>query len=241
MNVHRFQQLTYCGLLLFLFSLFFFQTPAFSETSETPVETPVDIAKRLQDNYDRMKSLTFQFYQDTRGETVGRARKGSGNAAFIKDGAGSRMRWDYISPSRQVLLSDGKRFSMYFAELNQMIVSPAESLENDLTYSFFSGKGNLLRDFRIHPEDTDFNTESGSDFDVLKLVPITPHSQVQDIHIWVTHDSLIRRIKIRDHFGTITVLNLSTILEDGLQDKSREEIDALFSFTPPEGTEIIEQ
>lgn len=241
MNKERFQLLIRCGLLSFLFSLLFLSDPAFTATTDTPVETPVDIAKRLQDNYDRMQSLTFQFYQDTRGETVGRARKGSGKAAFIKDGVKSRMRWDYTNPTRQILLSDGKRFSMYFAELNQMIVSPAETLENDLTYSFFSGKGNLLRDFHIQPADSDFNTESGSDFNVLKLIPITPHAQVQDIHIWVTKDSLIRRIKIRDHFGTITVLNLSSILVDGLRDKSAMEMDALFSFTPPEGTEIIEQ
>lgn len=76
---------------------------------------------------------------------------------------------------------------------------------------------------------------------MIKLIPKTPQSQVQDIHVWVTPESLIRRIKIRDHFGTITVLNLSDIATDTLTGKSRAEIDALFSFTPPAGTEIIRQ
>jgi len=76
---------------------------------------------------------------------------------------------------------------------------------------------------------------------VIKLVPIIPHSQVQDIHLWVSADSLIRRIHIQDHFGTITVLNLSDISPDALKHIPQAEIEALFSFSPPEGTEIIQQ
>ena len=46
---------------------------------------------------------------------------------------------------------------------------------------------------------------------------------------------------MRDHFGTITVLNFSDIEVNKLQDRPQAELDALFSFTPPDGTEIIEQ
>jgi len=56
----------------------------------------------------------------------------------------------------------------------------------------------------------------------------------------VTSSSLIRRIKIRDHFGTVTVLNLSDIeVDTAMNGKNPEEIEALFTFVPPPGTEII--
>ena len=225
--------------LLVCFLLFTLHTS--STATETATEFPEDIAKRLQLRYDRMKSLTFTFNQDTRGEITGRPRKGSGTAAFLKSETTSKMRWDYTQPKKQILLNDGNKFYMYFEELQQMIISPAEQLEKDLTYSFFAGEGKLQEDFYIRPADPDFQSEPKIDFKVIKLVPIVPHSQVQDIHLWVSSDSLIRRIHIQDHFGTITVINFSDIHPDALDTQTPSAIAALFSFTPPEGTEIIQQ
>ena len=209
--------------------------------AENPVEYPEDIAARLQLRYDAMQSLNFNFYQDIRGEMTGRPRQGSGRALFYKKSGKSRMRWDYTSPDRQVLISDGVEFSMYIAGQQQMIVTPAENLDADLTYSFFTGKGLLQRDFHIRPANEDEQSENEAEFKVIKLIPKTQQSQVQDIHVWVTPESLIRRMKIQDHFGTITVLNLSDIEVDKLTGESPEEIDKRFSFVPPEGTEIIRQ
>ena len=204
-------------------------------------EYPEDIALRLQQKYDTMTSLAFKFNQDTRGEITGRPRKGSGNATFLKGSDKSKMRWDYTDPKKQVILSDGTHFYMYFEELKQMIIAPAETLEKDLTYSFFAGNGRLQNDFYIRPPNPEFTSDKDVGFKVIKLVPIKPHSQVQDIHLWVSSDSLIQRIHIQDHFGTITVLNLSDIKPDALHGRSQEETAALFSFDPPKGTEIIEQ
>jgi len=226
-------------ILYVLLVLSFFTATA--HAAETAVEYPEDIAARLQRRYDAMQSLTFNFYQDIRGEMSGRPRQGSGQAIFYKHDGLARMRWDYNSPDRQVLISDGVLFSMYVANQQQLIITPAENLDADLTYSFFTGKGLLQRDFHIRPANEDEQPENETEFKVIKLIPKTPQSQVQDIHVWVTPESLIRRIKIQDHFGTITVLNLSDIATDTLTGKNPTEIDKIFTFTPPEGTEIIRQ
>lgn len=208
---------------------------------ESGIEYPEDVAERLQARYDKIKSLTFNFIQNSSGDITGRPRRGTGKAAFLKLDGRSYMRWDYTSPDRQVLTSDGELFSMYFAKLQQMIITPADRLEADLTYSFFTGKGILIKDFHIRPADEEFQPANESEFKVIKLIPKTAQSQVQDIHLWVTSASLIRRIKIRDHFGTITDLNLSDIEIDGLVGKDPQALLSFFSFTPPEGTEIIRQ
>lgn len=221
-----------------IFPLFFI-LPA--QAGEDSFDPPDDVAVRLQQRYDDILSITFSFHQDTRGEMTGRPRKGAGRGFFYRDGGKNFMRWDYTSPEKQVLLSNGKRFSMYFSNLQQMIVSPAENFDADLTYSFFSGHGNLQRDFHIRPPDTGSQPAAGDDFQVIKVIPKVAHSQVQDIHLWVTDDSLIRRIRIQDHFGTITVLNLSDIQVNTLANLPKKELESIFSFTPPAGTEIISQ
>ena len=230
---------THTKTLLLLFFLFFQVVTAHG--SQSKIEYPEDVALRLQARYDKIRSLTFNFTQDTSGEMTGRPRKGAGNAAFVKLEGKSYMRWDYTSPDKQVLVSDGKVFSMYFANLQQMIISPASTLDTDLTYSFFTGKGVLIKDFYIRPADEEYQSENEAGIKVIKLIPKTTQSQIQDIHLWVTPESLIRRINIRDYFGTLTVLNFSDIKVDSLVGKDPKELLSFFSFVPPEGTEIIRQ
>lgn len=225
-----------------LFGVFLALTMTTHHAEAGQVEYPEDIAARLQARYDSMQSLNFNFFQDIQGEMTGRPRQGSGRAIFLKNMDKARMRWDYVSPDQQVLISDGVVFSMYFSNLKQLIISPAEQLDADLTYSFFTGKGVLKRDFHIRPANEDEQSTNEDEFKIIKIIPKTPHSQVQDIHLYVTNTSLIRRIKIRDHFGTITVLNLSDIEVDQVTiGKSPQELDALFTFVPPPGTEVIRQ
>ncbi len=228
-------------LKTFLITLCLLQPIIITQGGKCETEYPEDIAQRLQERYDKIASLSFNFIQNTSGDMSGRPRRGSGKAAFVKLDGKNYMRWDYTSPDEQVLTSDGKTFSMYFAKLRQMIVSPADTLDADLTYSFFTGKGLLKRDFHIRPADEEFQSENGAAFKVIKLIPKTAQSQVQDINLWVTPESLIRRINIRDHFGTVTVLNFTDITVNDLVGKNPKELRSFFSFVPPEGTEIIRQ
>ncbi len=232
--MHKYLSFLILGLSLLLVSSF-----AASADTEN-IEAPRDIAQRVQTKIDTIESLSFKFFQQTRGEMTGRPRKGSGNALFYKKNGKSLMRWNYNSPDKQVLVSDGEIFSMYFSSQNQMIITSAKNLDSDLTYSFFTGKSKLETNFHVLAKDEEFDDDIQG-FEIIKLIPKAPHSQVQDIHIWITETSLIRRMHIRDHFGTITVLNLSDIAVNDLAGADKKTVQALFSFTPPEGTELIEQ
>ncbi|WP_163338033.1 outer membrane lipoprotein carrier protein LolA [Desulfopila sp. IMCC35008] len=215
--------------------------PTFIQADQT--EYPEQISERLQQKYDSLDSLSFNFKQRSRGQLSGRPKTGNGTAYFYKSGGTSLMRWNYNEPDRQVLVSDGKTFSMYFEELQQMIVTSAEQLNNDLTYSFFSGREKIGEKFHILPPEPEYAPEKQDETipKVIKLVPKEENSQVQEIHLWISADSLIRRIEIKDHFGTITLINISEIKENDLADASEQTITTLFSFTPPEDTEIIQQ
>jgi outer membrane lipoprotein carrier protein len=228
---------------VFLAAILLVTLTGFSGIALGSQENPADIGARLQARYNRLKSLTFDFSQHTRGQLTGRGGTGSGKAYFLKNGNQSKMLWNYTAPDKQVILSDGATLSMYFAKQKQMIVTPADALQQDLTYSFFSGAGDLENDFMVLQPDpevglTDTDKES---FKLIKLVPRTPRSQVKNIHAWITSDSLIQRMEIHDYFDTITILNFTNIKVDGLAAENAQVLGALFSFSPPEGTEIIHQ
>ncbi len=204
------------------------------------MESPPEIADRLQKRYEALKSISFHFSQDTSSELGGRPKKGSGDAYFLRRAEGGKMRWNYAVPDRQVLVSDGEALSMYFAKLNQMIISDASAIGSQLAYSFFTGTGNIAKDFIVSAPDAGADHPDGR-FKVIKLVPREAESQIQDIHLWVTDNSLIQRMEIRDHFNTVTTLNLSKIRLNPLEEMDKGELDRLFTFTPPENTEIIRQ
>ncbi len=233
---------TFQAARLSLFT-FLFLTTLLLPSLVNAAETPEEVASRLQKRYDTIYSFTFDFNQDTRGQLSGRPKKGSGQAFFLKSTTAGenngKMRWNYSTPEKQVLVSDGVTFSMYFASMAQMIISPASALQQDLTYSFFTGSGDLLEDFTVLPADLTLSPEDQTT--IIKLIPKAKQSQVAEIHLWVTDDSLIRRIEILDHFDTLTVLNFSNLLVNTLDRDNTELMKQLFHFNPPEGTEIINQ
>ncbi len=226
-------------VLLLCFSLLAIPAFALKAKEENPIET----ATRLQKRYDQLTSLTFTFIQNTRGSLSGRPKRATGKAFFVKSGKLGKMRWNYVSPEEQVILSDGILLTMYFAKLNQMILTPADSLQEDITYSFFTGTGSILEDFDILPPNPQYeDTENEAPlFTIIKLVPKSTQSQIKSIHLWVSNISLIQRIEIEDHFETLTLLNLSELQVDQLQIDDVGFMERLFSFIPPEGTEIIQQ
>ncbi len=228
---------------IFVFIVFFLAMAMPGFAMEHRSETVVDIATRLQQRYDQLTSLSFHFTQNTRGNLSGRPRRASGQAFFLKTEGIGKMRWNYLSPDEQVLISDGTTLTMYFAKLQQLIRSPATALQQDITYSFFSGKGNIIDDFKILPPDAHYVSleDDESAFKVIKLVPNSAQSQVRNIHVWISNNSLIQRIEIKDHFDTITLLNFSDLQLNQLPTDNKEAIEGLFSFTPPDGTEIINQ
>lgn len=232
----------YLLLILTVFITIAAPLPAFTTENEAVEEAPYDVAVRLQSYYQTVKSLTFHFTQRTESALGGRPQSGSGEALFLKDDKSGKMRWNYSTPDQQVLVSDGIAFSMYFSKLKQMIVSPAASMESDLTYAFFTGAGSIPEDFLIFAADETIGADSvDGTIKVIKIVPKEVQSQVKNIHLWITVDSLIQRIEIQDHFDTTTTLNLSNIVTDSLITMTENEVKNIFSFIPPEDTEIIEQ
>ncbi|MBE9520425.1 MAG: outer membrane lipoprotein carrier protein LolA [Proteobacteria bacterium] len=223
----------FCAMLSFLFCGVLEPSTVTANTLE-----PLAIAEKLQTTYEEARTLSADFKQTTALQLSSRVKQGAGSMVFQKPG---QMRWDYVEPDQQVLISDGKTISMYFEKSKQMIITAAkEFLQSDVTYSFFAGKGDVIKDFEILEPNLPNSITKGSY--IIKLVPRKTHPQVAYMHAWITKQSfLINRLQIVDHFDTVTDLHFSNIQVNAEQYNNRKIDDDLFFFMPPADTEIIEQ
>ncbi len=215
--------------IIFLCSLLCLLYPVIGECNFL---TPVQIAEKIQETYEKTTAFKAEFQQTSTVSNMGnRQRKGSGTMVIQKPGL---LRWDYTAPDKQVLVSDGAMFSLYFASEKQMIITPAkEYLREDVTYNFFAGKGNLLDDFEVvavSPEEEKRGCLA------IRLIPKKTHAQVETMNVWVDEKTfLVTHLEIIDHLGSVTDLKLfNTVVNHPMPE-------SFFHFSPPEGTEIIEQ
>ena len=203
------------------------------------------VVQRLQVRYQQLTSLRFMFTQQTSGQFAGRPKTGSGSGILVNSEQLTMMRWNYDSPDRQVIISDGESVSMYFKDLNQMIIAPADTAQTDVLLSFFTGARTLGETFLILPPEAapvaDLAEQGRQHLAGAQLIPRRPHTQLRSVHLFIDSDALIRRIDMMDHFDTRTIIDFAAIDIDPADLQDAAGIERVFSFTPPPGTEIIRQ
>ena len=226
-----------------LWIIAFIITTVLAAGGETRAQNPESLAQSLQDTYGGVNSMSFSFSQTTSGPMTGRPKSGKGNGLYARTADKPLMRWNYLTPDPQVVISDGRTISMYFEKLNQMIISEVDEAQTDILFSFFAASEPLDRHFTILTPflETDISEADLPEMQSLLLEPLDKNSQIRNIHLWIGEDSLIRRIDLLDHFDTKTTINLSNIVINPLDNVDRQNLEARFTFIPPEGTEIIRQ
>jgi outer membrane lipoprotein carrier protein len=123
--------------------------PARLETM-APAGEPVSkdlkrVLDRLQKHYHDTKSFTAKFNEEL--ATVGAPkRQRQGTVSFRKPG---RMRWEFGTPEKQTIISDGETLYSYDPDLNQVVETPLkQALKSSSATSFLLGIGNINRDFK---------------------------------------------------------------------------------------------
>ncbi|WP_319586738.1 outer membrane lipoprotein carrier protein LolA [uncultured Desulfobulbus sp.] len=231
-------------LVLFLLSAFGSLFMAPSAEAASGLEQRV---LQLQKKYQQLRSLEFEFSQST--QTGGRVKQGAGNAVFFRPGgaldkpAGTSqgiMRWNYIEPTAQTIINDGKELSIYTPQDKQLIVSPAQDMESDITYAIFTGTKSLLDEFEASPADKLFIlSDPPAGFDAILLTPRQPHPQVKRVQLWLNGDFTIHRLLMEDHFGALTELTFAKVRINTLPQGDVRQVQALLKLDLVPGTETI--
>jgi len=185
------------------------------------------VVAEVQKRYDGAADFRARFTQTLTSAALGRKTSSSGEVTFKKPG---RMRWDYEKPEKSSYVTDGGVLWLYEPDDKQAFKQDLKSSQLPAALSFLTGKGKLATEFDI----TFVGNKPGADY-VLALSPKTPQAQVKTIQFVVDPRTFdVRESVITDAQGNVNDLTFADIRVN------TRVPDALFKFTPPAGTRVID-
>jgi len=138
----------------------------------------------------------------------------------------NKFRWDYEKPYQQQIVADGKRLWVYDAGLQQVTVRTLTGGLGDTPAMLLAGRGRLEDNFIIKP------LSPQNDIEWVQLTPKRKDSGYEDIRIGFVLGKL-RALEMVDGFGHATRVTFESSRENPRIESTR------FSFTPPEGVDVV--
>lgn len=207
-------------LFAFAASIFLFLMP-----SAVLAEDLDKLVSSLQQRYESVNSIEADFTQDAYSKTLKNSQISEGKVYFKKPG---KMRWQYLKPIKDELVSNGKTIWLYQPDLGQVVERSTETTASAIATDFLTGVGNLRKDFDIKL------AEDKSDSYRLSLTPKAPQPNIKKLFLEVDKSkTLVTKTIIVDNFGNETRVSFKNI-------KTNTSIkDSLFDFVPPKGTTVV--
>jgi outer membrane lipoprotein carrier protein len=195
-----------------------------AQQPELPIET---VVANVQSTYDAVADFAADFSQVYTNQALGESETSTGQVYFLKPGM---MRWDYLTPSFRVFITDGAALWIYEPEEAQYFTESIEDSDLPTALRFLSGEARLAEEF-----DIAYSERQPADRIALDLVPRVAEGAYTRLRFEVDPTSWqVIETTIYDGVGNtneITFINTAT--GNGFTADN-------FSFTPPEGTRRIE-
>ncbi|MFZ3072310.1 MAG: outer membrane lipoprotein carrier protein LolA [Thermodesulfobacteriota bacterium] len=200
-------------ILFFPFCLLF---PAFVFAAD------YGVLSGLLKKHSEIISMEADFYQDVSYKNPERKTTASGKLYLKKPG---KMRWIFSSPLSDELVSDGKTYWVYQADLAQAIEMPLSSAPIGL--GFLDGTVDLKKEFALGKTK---KTDSGYE---AEFFPRNPDMPVKKVVLELELDFSIVKTIVTDGFGAITSVTLKNKKMD------QDIPDDFFVFKAPKGVTIV--
>lgn len=190
------------------------------------------IVDNIQKKYETINDFHSDFVQEAEVRALKKTQKAFGEVWFKKPG---KMRWNYYSPTKDTIVSNGSKLWYYSEQDNQVLESTLSELSGDTTSTtLLSGLGKIRKLFKVrHVKDKGLNVNSGY---LLELIPkdVNEDEIKNKVIINVNKSSyLVETIFLFDPFGNQTKISL-------LKTKVNKKIsDKIFTFDPPKGAEVV--
>jgi outer membrane lipoprotein carrier protein len=178
-----------------------------------------DVEKYLADLASWSADFT-QTIDDSSGKVL---RSAAGKLYLQRPG---KFRWDYTSPSEQLVLADGKQIWFYDKDLAQANVRDMDATLANTPASLLSGGGSLGSQFDI----TALPPSGGLEW--YQLVPKHTDTDFQLVRIGFDKGEL-KSMFLADKLGQVTQLSFTHAARNAKFPAD------LFSFTPPPGVDVI--
>lgn len=189
------------------------------------------VVGKVQENYEKIDNYHADFTQEAEVKALDTVQKANGEVWFKKPGM---MRWNYYTPNKDEIVSDGKSIWYYSQDENQVIEAPIANMSNsDSSTTLLSGLGNIKKLFNYK-----FSSASATDSSGNYLVELSPREEdienFSKVTITVDKSSyMVNKIFLYDPFGNVTTINLKNL-------KINKKIsNSTFDFKTPKGVEIV--
>jgi outer membrane lipoprotein carrier protein len=161
-----------------------------------------------------------QTIDDGHGKVI---RSAAGKLYLQKPG---RFRWDYIEPSEQLILADGKHIWFYDKDLQQANVRDMDASLSNTPAVLLSGGGSVGTQFDV----TALPPQGGMEW--YQLLPKRSDTDFQLVRIGFTKGELTSMF-LADKLNQVTQLTFSH------SQRNAKFAPDLFSFVPPAGVDVI--
>lgn len=185
------------------------------------------LLEKVQEDYLGMESFSGRFVQEDRREN-GRTQTASGKIDYRKPG---RMRWHYLEPNEQLVVTNGEKVWLFDPLLDNVTVQPLKGLTQGTPLAFLLGLGKLTRDFSCRALT---NTPPADGLTYLELLPRKPIPGLAFIQLGVAGQAgRIGALRMVDSRGNIRLLRLIDLKPGAVFAKGH------FIFKITEGMEVI--
>jgi outer membrane lipoprotein carrier protein len=183
-------------------------------------QSGIDSLRRF---FKEVNSFSARFSQVVLDERLSPIQESSGTLWIERP---DKFRWDYEKPYKQRIVADGERLWVYDVGLQQVSVRPLSGGLGDTPAMLLAGRGRLEENFTIKP------LSAQNDIEWVQLSPRRKDSGYEDIRIGFARGKL-RILEMVDGFGQVTRVTFQSSRENPRIEPGR------FSFTPPEGVDVV--
>jgi len=191
------------------------------------IVTADSIMKKVEARYD-CESLVADFTQVSILKAMDLTDTAHGKVVFKRP---DKVRWEYETPSPQMIISNGDVLWVYKPEENQVVVGEAESLMGRGKGVSFLVDIFSIRDY-FETHITDSRKKEGCY--VLRLEPLEEMPHLSDVHLFISQKTYhVLEIELTNAFDEITSIVFDNIKMDKKIDDSE------FEFEIPIDAEVI--
>jgi outer membrane lipoprotein carrier protein len=184
-----------------------------------------DMPPVLSDFLDGLETLSARFEQTVGLEGQESDQVSRGTLQILRPG---RFRWDYETPSRQLVVSDGSRLWLYDPDLEQVTVRDLDETLSSTPAMLLGGEGVLTDHFRAGA------TYDEDGFSWIELVPIAKDSDFTGLRVGFC-GQLLCAMELLDKLGQYTRILFSDM------DLGAPVDPAVFEFEVPDGADVISE
>jgi len=182
--------------------------------------------KKLRELLKQMTSVTAQFVQQSFDGKGGLLQTLEGQ---LKAKAPGKFLWQTKPPYEQLMVTDGETLWLFDQDLEQVTVQPLDKRIETTPALLLTGELNQIdAAYEVFAEQLQQEWH-------FVLLPKTPDALFDRLRLEINEHNKLQRMIIKDEIGQKTILSFSNLQQNAKLD------DTIFTFTPPEGVDVISQ